>query len=75
EYAAEFEALIKMADKISAYLKCKAEQHAGNQEFNTAADQILKKIEQSELPEVAYFMSVFAPACGLTLDKLVKPDA
>lgn len=72
--AEEREELIKMADKISAYLKCKAEQHAGNQEFNTAADEILKKIQYSNRPEVKYFMEVFAPACGLTLDKLMRPD-
>ena len=66
--------LIKMADKISAYLKCKAELHAGNQEFNTAAESLLEIIRQSPLPEVDYFMTVFAPACGLTLDKLMKPS-
>lgn len=70
----EREELIKMADKISAYLKCKAELNAGNQEFNTAAEELLQKIQQSNLSEVGYFMKVFAPACGLTLDKLMKPD-
>ena len=70
----EREELIKMADKISAYLKCKAELNAGNQEFNTAAEELLQKIQQSTLPEVGYFMKAFAPACGLTLDKLMKPD-
>jgi 5'-deoxynucleotidase len=68
-------AIIKIADKISAYLKCKAELKAGNQEFNTAADELLAKIQQSDLPEVEYFMSIFAPACGLTLDTLMKPES
>lgn len=72
---AEQVAIIKIADKISAYLKCKAELKAGNQEFNTAADELLAKIQQSDLPEVEYFMSIFAPACGLTLDTLMKPES
>lgn len=71
---AEQVAIIKIADKISAYLKCKAELMAGNQEFNTAADELLAKIQQSELTEVEYFMTLFAPACGLTLDRLMRPD-
>jgi 5'-deoxynucleotidase len=71
----EQQTLIKMADKISAYLKCKAELHAGNQEFNTAAESLFKKIQQANIPEVNYFMAVFAPACGLTLDALMTPTA
>jgi 5'-deoxynucleotidase len=71
----EQQELIKMADKISAYLKCKAELNAGNQEFKTTAKELLKKIEQSDLPEVGYFMTVFAPACGLTLDRLMQANA
>jgi len=70
----EHQELIKMADKISAYLKCKAELNVGNQEFKTAAEELLKKIERSDLPEVGYFMTVFAPACGLTLDRLMQTN-
>ena len=66
--------LIKVADKISAYLKCQAELKSGNQEFKHAAEELLNKIEQSDLPEVAYFMKMFVPACGLTLDRLMKPQ-
>lgn len=67
--------LIKMADKISAYLKCKAELKAGNQEFKTAAEELFKKIEQTTAPEVMFFMQTFVPDCGLTLDSLMKPTA
>jgi len=70
----EMQALIKIADKISAFLKCKAELQAGNQEFNSTAEELLIKILQSDLPEVEYFMTVFAPACGLTLDRLMNSD-
>jgi len=64
--------LIKAADKISAYLKCQAELKAGNTEFETAAEQLALKISESEQPEVIFFMQVFAPSCGLTLDGLMK---
>lgn len=64
--------IIKAADKISAYLKCQAELKAGNTEFETAAEQLALKISESEQPEVIFFMQVFAPSCGLTLDGLMK---
>jgi len=68
----EVQELVGIADKISAYLKCFAEADAGSKEFQTAADELLAKISASELPEVDYFMKVFIPACGLTLDNLMK---
>lgn len=64
--------IIKAADKISAYLKCQAELKAGNLEFETAAEQLAVKIAASEQAEVIFFMQVFAPSCGLTLDGLMK---
>jgi len=68
-------ALIKAADKLSAYLKCQAELHAGNQEFKTASAQLLNTLQHSELPEVVFFMERFAPSCGLTLDCLISTNA
>ena len=68
----EVQELVDIADKISAYLKCFAEADAGSKEFQTAADELLAKISASKLPEVDYFMKVFIPACGLTLDNLMK---
>ena len=64
--------IIKAADKISAYLKCQAELKAGNTEFETAAEQLARTFGESEQPEVAFFMQVFVPGCGLTLDGLMK---
>jgi 5'-deoxynucleotidase len=66
--------LIKAADRISAYLKCQAELRAGNQEFESAAHEIAESIKQLELPEVDYFMRVFAPSYSLTLDRLVMSE-
>jgi len=64
--------IIKAADRISAYLKCQAELKAGNQEFETAAKRISADLLIMQQPEVAYFMQVFAPSCGLSLDALMQ---
>jgi 5'-deoxynucleotidase len=64
--------IIKAADKISAYLKCQAELKAGNLEFETAAARLAITIGELNQPEVIFFMKVFAPSCGLTLDGLMK---
>ncbi|MGR8935121.1 MAG: 5'-deoxynucleotidase [Gammaproteobacteria bacterium] len=69
--AEEQREIIKAADKIAAYLKCQAELKAGNAEFEAAAQELADKILRSKLPEVEFFMRVFAPSCGLSLDRLV----
>ncbi len=66
--------IIKAADKISAYLKCQAELKAGNSEFEMAAEQLAKNINELKLPEVEFFMQAFVPSCGLTLDGLMKTN-
>jgi len=66
------EKIIKAADKISAYLKCQAELKAGNREFEMAAEQIIKLLDQSDQPEVTFFMTHFVPSCTLTLDGLMQ---
>jgi 5'-deoxynucleotidase len=64
--------IIKAADKISAYLKCQAELKAGNTEFETAAFHLALNLDNSEQPEVIFFMQAFVPSCRLTLDGLMK---
>jgi 5'-deoxynucleotidase len=65
--------IIKAADKISAYLKCKSEIKAGNTEFQVAEKQLQKIIDSmNDQPEVHFFMQTFAPDCELTLDDLAK---
>lgn len=70
EEDAELWQIVKAADKISAYLKCIEEMKVGNQEFAVAYRMIKKELEESTLPEVNYFMEVFAPSFSLTLDEL-----
>lgn len=63
--------LIKAADTIAAFLKCQSELTAGNREFETAAEDIKRRLEQYALPEVDYFMTTFVPSYQLTLDQLL----
>ncbi|KPP96900.1 5'-deoxynucleotidase [Marinobacter sp. HL-58] len=67
----EEQELIKAADRLSALLKCQAEMQAGNKEFEPAAGHILKKLEDDALPEVLYFLEVFAPSYQRPLDNLL----
>ena len=62
--------LVKAADKLSAYIKCIEERKTGNDEFLSAEKQTRAALEQSGLPEVAYFLEHFIPAFELTLDEL-----
>jgi 5'-deoxynucleotidase len=70
-WSAEEKELIKAADRLSALLKCQAEMQAGNKEFEPAAGHIRRKLEADGLPEVIYFLEVFAPGYQQPLDNLL----
>lgn len=63
--------LIKAADRLSAWLKCRAELRAGNPEFEPAERQIRERLQQEGLREVQYFLEVFAPGYDQPLDNLL----
>ena len=63
-------ALVKCADRLSAYLKCVEEVKAGNSEFKKAKNAIGLELKNSKRLEVQYYLKEFAPAYDLTLDKL-----
>jgi len=67
-----YRVLLKAADRLSALLKCRAELRAGNQEFEHAEKQIFKRLNEEDMPEVRYFLEVFAPGYELTLDNLLE---
>ncbi|HET8850680.1 MAG TPA: 5'-deoxynucleotidase [Marinobacter sp.] len=69
--AVEEKELIKAADRLSAWLKCRAELRAGNPEFAPAERQIRARLRSEGLPEVAYFLEVFAPGYDEPLDNLL----
>ena len=63
-------ALVKAADKLSAYVKCVEELKAGNTEFRQAAAQTAAAMDAMALPELDYFREHFLPSYGLTLDEM-----
>ena len=66
----EIHALVKAADKLSAYIKCVEEQKAGNTEFDTAARQTWEAMKAMERPELDWFLENCLPAFILNLDQL-----
>ena len=70
DYDPDTRALVKAADKLSAYIKCVEELKAGNSEFQQAARQTRQALEAYGLPEVGYFLEHFLPSFSLTLDEL-----
>ena len=68
----EVRALVKAADKLSAYLKCVEERKAGNLEFRSAEEQTYAALRENPLPALDYFMERFLPSFQLSLDELQK---
>ena len=62
--------IVKAADKLSAYIKCIEERKAGNNEFLSAEKQTRAKLDETDMPELKYFLENFIPAFELTLDEL-----
>lgn len=62
--------LEKAADKLSALIKCIAEEKAGNTEFKTAYKSLYESVKSMNLKEVDIFMEEFLPAYWKTLDEL-----
>ncbi len=62
--------LVRAADKLCAWLKCIEERRGGNREFLRAEKSLREQLEAMALPEVDYFIEVFAPGFALTLDEL-----
>lgn len=67
---AELWKIVKVADKICAYLKCLEELKTGNQEFARAATAIREEIDRMQTPETAFFLEHFVPSFSLALDEL-----
>ena len=61
--------LVKLADKISALIKCIEERNSGNTDFIDAEKQTLASIKSMGLKEADIFLNEFLPAYELTLDE------
>lgn len=70
EVGDDAKALVKAADRLSAYIKCVEERKAGNLEFISAEAQTRRRIEDMHLPEADYFLEHFMPAFEKNLDEL-----
>lgn len=62
--------IVKVADRLSAYLKCVEEVKAGNSEFKKARTSIGSELKNMKRQDVDYYLKEFAPAHELTLDEL-----
>ncbi len=62
--------MVKLADKLCAYLKCLEEAKAGNREFTRAEESIRQGLEDLQEPVVGYFLETFVPSFRLTIDEL-----
>lgn len=64
--------LMKVADKLSAYIKCIDEKLSGNQEFDTAFNRLKKQLDgmSDEYPELKFFLDNFGEGYGKPLDIL-----
>lgn len=61
--------LIKVADKISALIKCVEEKNMGNLEFTAAENSTIKAIKKMNIPEADVFIDEFLKSFSLTLDE------
>lgn len=64
--------IAKVADTISAYIKCLDELKVGNNEFKSAKNKIKEKIDfySKTMKEVDFFIKNFLKPCELTLDQI-----
>jgi len=62
--------LVKIADKLCAYIKCLTEEAGGNREFLAARRTIEAELNAIESEELAYFREHFLEAFSLTIDEI-----
>lgn len=64
--------IIKAADTIAAYIKCRTEVAAGNREFSKAEEAVKARLQNLNQPEVQFFIDTFVGSYALTLDELLN---
>ena len=63
-------AVVKIADKLSAYIKCVEEIKSGNADFSKAKITIEKDLKSTDSLALKYFLENFEKSFSLTLDEL-----
>jgi len=66
----EDQILLKAADRICAYIKCRQELKGGNDEYRRAAEQTKLALDEMCLPEVTYFFTHFIPSFEMSIDEM-----
>ena len=61
--------IVKIADILSAMIKCLREKDLGNNDFNKAYGEIYNKVIMLEEPEAKYFIKTFMPSFNMPLPK------
>lgn len=69
-FSEEEKHLVKQADLICAYVKAQFELDNGNQEFKTAKARLETLMQQWHSQEMDYFLQVFMPSFGRSLDEI-----
>ncbi len=64
--------LLKVADRLSALIKCIEEKQSGNKEFEGAKKQQYNAIKNMNCPEAEYFITHMLDCYSKTLDELSK---
>jgi len=62
--------ILKIADKLCAYIKCINELNAGNKEFQAALNRVSESINNIESEELAYFIKNVLPEFSLSLHEI-----
>lgn len=64
--------IMKVADKLSAYIKCLEERQLGNKDFDKAFSRLTKALEdlKGEYPELKYFLDNFIDGFNESVDIL-----
>lgn len=62
--------LLKIADKLCAYIKCLTEEAGGNREFRSAKATIEADLDAYDSEELTYFRTHFLDAFSLTIDEM-----
>lgn len=62
--------LLKIADKLCAYIKCLTEEASGNREFRSARNTIEAELNKIDSKELTYFRTHFLDAFSLTIDEM-----
>ncbi len=70
EADAETKRLVKIADKLCAYIKCLTEEAGGNREFVSARRTIEADLDKMDSDELRYFRKNLLGAFSLTIDEM-----